>query len=432
VRKHVSRFRFSNVIAGRTKSIGNGAFAHKRIRDFKVVLAIETIHAQFFRDEGVGQVMAKSMRDSLLSLWKEGIAAVDGRHSVGAWMEENEFVPSHIAAVGKAAPAMVRGALDHLAMVPPTLVITKHGHCDCEINRDNITQIEASHPVPDRSSLAAGRMLSDFVRSVPEEGALLMLVSGGASSLVEVLRPPHTLSDLDAVNREMLAQSLDIVAMNRRRRELSAIKGGGLLALSEVKQIAVLAISDVPGDDISIIGSGIGDPGKRRSAHVQIAVIASNSVARAAVANAAVQAGYPVVSNAESLHGELDVTASNIARQMIAGPPGIYIFGGEPFLELPENPGKGGRNQALALQVAKLIEGKDEIAFLAAGTDGGDGPGTAAGGFVTGQSWRLAPDGDLAIQRADSGTWLSLASALVETGPTGTNVMDIAVGYKAG
>ena len=396
------------------------------------MLAIATIRAQALSGKYMGQAMAKSIRDTLLSLWKEGIAAVDGRYCVGAWMEKNPIKPTHIAAVGKAAPAMVRGALDRLNTVPPTIIITKHGHADGELNHDAITQIESSHPVPDRSSLAAGRKLSDFVRSVPKEGTLLMLVSGGASSLVEVLRPPHTLSDLDAVNREMLAQSLDIVAMNRRRREFSAIKGGGLLAAKAVDRLVVLAISDVPGDDISIIGSGIGDPAKSSAAHVQVAIVASNSVARAAVADAAAEAGYPVVSNAESLHGELGETASNVARRMTAGPPGIYIFGGEPFLELPENPGLGGRNQALALQVARLIDGNEKIAFLAAGTDGGDGPGTAAGGFVTGQSWSYTPDGELAIQRADSGTWLRRASGLVETGPTGTNVMDIAIGYKSG
>jgi glycerate 2-kinase len=375
--------------------------------------------------------MAKELRDTLLALWREGIAAVDGRLCVRVWMEKHPCKPTHIAAVGKAAPAMVRGALDCLIAVPRTLIVAKRGHADADLNDAAIVQIEASHPVPGRTSLAAGRQLTDFVRSIPKDGRLLMLVSGGASALVEVLRPPHTLSDLDAVNREMLAQSLDIVAMNRRRRELSAIKGGGLLAQSQVETMAVLAISDVPGDDISIIGSGIGDPAKCGASHCQIAVIASNSVARAAVAAAATRAGYPVVGNAESLHGELGEVAQHVARQLIGGPPGIYVFGGEPFLDLPENPGLGGRNQALALNVAKLIDGYDAIAFLAAGSDGGDGPGTAAGGFVTGRSWRLHPDGALAMERADSGTWLRVSSGIVETGPTGTNVMDIAIGYKS-
>lgn len=370
--------------------------------------------------------------EELLKFWRAGVGAVEGGQCVGAWFDANpEFRPSHIAAIGKAAPMMTAGAVASLGETPPTLVITKKGHGSCLLKGTEVTLLESAHPVPDRSSLDAGRALLEFIASCPPEGILLMLVSGGASALAEVLNEPHTLAELSALNQEMLAQALDIAEINSRRSRISAIKGGGLLRALRSAVVQVLAISDVPGDDIAIIGSGVGDPSLCAAVDCRAEVIASNSIARNAAAEQARRAGYRVVRNEENLHGEMGVVAEMLASMIIDGPAGVYLFGGEPFLALPDTPGEGGRNQALALEIASRIDGRANIGFLSAGTDGGDGPGPAAGGFVTGSTWRDTPGGDIARQNADSGRWLRRAGGLIMTGPTGTNVMDLAIGLKS-
>lgn len=370
------------------------------------------------------------MRTRLLEFWKAGVAAVNGRGAVAKWMSGRPRAFTHIAAVGKAATDMALGALETMNSDCPAIVVTKYGHADARLTgRTNIELRESAHPVPDQSSLDAGRALLDFVTAAPPGAHLLMLVSGGASSLAEVLEPPHTLSELGRLNEEMLAQALDITAMNARRRQFSRIKGGRLLGAFPGAKVTVLAISDVPGDDIAVIGSGIGDTGLCK-AESESFVVASNGIARNATQAAAEACGHDVVGNDESLHGELADVADQVAERLIDGEAGIHVFGGEPFLELPENPGEGGRNQALALAVAQRIRGRHGIAFLAAGTDGGDGPGEAAGGFVTGESWDRTPGGEEAMRDADSGSWLGQEGGRIVTGPTGTNVMDLAIGWK--
>jgi len=115
---------------------------------------------------------------------------------------------------------------------------------------------------------------------------------------------------------------------------------------------------------------------------------------------------------------------------LIEGEPGVYVLGGEPTIVLPPDPGEGGRNQALAAEIAKRISGIDGLSVLVAGTDGTDGPTDAAGGLVDGSSWKAAQGGEDALARADSGAWLEAAGCRFVTGPTGTNVMDLLVAIK--
>ncbi len=326
---------------------------------------------------------------------------------------------------------MTLGALDRLQFDLPALVVTKHGHRDAELAaRRDVDQIESAHPVPDQAGLDAGQRILDFVTTAPADSHLLLLISGGASALAEVLVPPNTFDDLIGLNRDMLARAMDIGAINARRREISRIKGGRLLSAYNGASVTVLAVSDVPGDELSVIGSGIGDPRLCDAGQVRTAIVASNATARSFAAKQAERLGLDVVECREGLHGEIGAVVDDIAASMIDGGAGVYVFGGEPFLELPDEPGEGGRNQALALLAAKRISGSQHIAFVAAGTDGGDGPGEAAGGFVTDESWERTPHGDEAIERANSGAWLRDSGGLIITGPTGTNVMDLAVGLK--
>ena len=124
-----------------------------------------------------------------------------------------------------------------------------------------------------------------------------------------------------------------------------------------------------------------------------------------------------------------DVAAA-CANTVLQGAPGVYVFGGEPTIVLPDNPGEGGRNQALALAMAKGITGAEGIAVLVAGTDGSDGPTGSAGGFVTGDSWEATSGGGAAFASANAGSWLRRSGGLFVTGPTGTNVMDVMVVLK--
>ena len=101
------------------------------------------------------------------------------------------------------------------------------------------------------------------------------------------------------------------------------------------------------------------------------------------------------------------------------------------MIELPENPGEGGRNQALAVAMARELSGEEGISLLVAGTDGSDGPTASAGGYVTGSSWLGTDGGDEALKAADSGSWLARSGGLFVTGPTGTNVMDIMLVLKS-
>ena len=357
----------------------------------------------------------------LRGLWEAGVDAVGGHASVARALTGLDR-PDRIVAVGKAAGAMTRAALDRWPDVP-ALVVTKDGHAE-EVP-DSATVIEASHPVPDDRSLIGGRALLDCVSAMGPDSRLLLLVSGGASSLAEAPVEGVTLDDLKSLNANLLARGLDIGAMNVERRKVSKIKGGGLLRAFTGAHADVLTISDVPGDDPAVIGSGIGLLPEDPPFACQLTCTASNAIARAAVAEAAQAAGYPVLANEECLYDDVPDLAAWLGPRIAAMEPGVMIFGGEPTVHLPPHPGEGGRNQALALALAEAIAGRDDITILVGGTDGTDGPTEAAGGLVTGATW--GPGAAEALEAADSGTYLAQKDALLVSGPTGTNVMDVAV-----
>ncbi|MCV6586001.1 MAG: DUF4147 domain-containing protein [Marinibacterium sp.] len=368
---------------------------------------------------------AETGADLVTALWQAGVAAVDGYGATARAISGMDR-PDRILAVGKAATAMARAAA---ARWPDVLmmIVTKDGHGTAAPPHARL--IEAAHPVPDARSLSAGAALRAAVMGMPAGSDLLLLVSGGASSLAEDLHAGFGLDDMVALNQRLLAQGLDITAMNRERRRLSRIKGGGLLSGFAGARATTLAISDVPGDDPGTIGSGIGiAPPDRGFAHDH-RIIASNAIARAAAVATAQAHGLHVIANDECLHRDLPLVAADLAARIATMPPGVMILGGEPTVTLPPTPGQGGRNQALALSLARHIAGRDDVTILVAGTDGSDGPTTAAGGRVTGRTWG---DGAAeALARADSGPYLAARDALFVTGPTGTNVMDLAIILRA-
>mgnify|MGYP006277516399 CR=1 FL=1 len=365
-------------------------------------------------------------RACLERIWRAGVAAVGGHAAVARALAAEEVPrPDRILAVGKAAVEMARAALDRYGAVP-ALAVTKHGHAR-EVAGLEI--IESGHPVPDSASLKAGAALVAGVESCAPGDHLLLLVSGGASALAEAPEAGLTLDDVVAETRRLLASGADIAAMNARRRELSRIKGGRLLEGFAGARVTVLAISDVEGDGIGVIGSGIGQVPEGAPFAAVTRIVASNAHARAACAAAARAEGLPAVTDEESLYADVADCAARIGARLRAGPPGLHVWGGEPTVVLPESPGEGGRNQALALMLAREIAGRADLAVLAAGTDGTDGPTDAAGAFVDGRSWE--PGAEAALRAADSGGWLAARGLTFAPGPTGTNVMDLVLALKA-
>ena len=352
------------------------------------------------------------------------VEAVRGDTSVARVLEGLSLAPpDQIIAVGKAATAMAQAA--HAAYPDaPITIVTKYHHA--EGAPDNAEVIESAHPVLDENSLRAGARLRDIVGNMPRGSHLLMLVSGGASALAEDPLDGLDLKGLIERANTLLGSGADIHAMNAVRKQLSRVKGGKLLAGFMGDRVTTLAISDVEGDALDVIGSGIGsvsgDPAFTFSPHI----VASNQIAREAAVNAA---GQHATDHGELLYDDITRLAPRIAKLLLEATPGVHVIGGEPTVVLPPNPGQGGRNQALALLLAREIVGIDGLEILVAGTDGTDGPTDAAGAIIDGRTWQ--PSAQAALDRADAGRWLETHGSLLKTGPTGTNVMDLIIARKS-
>lgn len=385
---------------------------------------------------------SSNSRKLLEAIWQNGVACVGGYEAVQKAVSKSlNFSPTHIVAVGKAASTMARAALDSFDKSLPTLVVTKYDHGEEALaNYENLSLIESAHPVPDENCIKAGKALIEFISELGSDAKLLMLASGGSSSLAESLMPPNTLDDLKALNEKMLASGMDIHAMNAKRKKISLIKDGKLLAMFKGQALRSFLISDVEGDEINAIGSGVGAVTRNTLCEdTQEKIIASNEIARADCAKSALAHDLDVIVNEETLYGDVFDIAKQCTSKIMYGPKGLYIFGGEPVIQLPDNPGEGGRNQALAVAMAREISGMDNVELLVAGTDGSDGPTGSAGGYVTSESWNKNAGGAAALDAANSGSWLrNIKDACADvqhgglyvTGPTGTNVMDIMLVLK--
>jgi glycerate 2-kinase len=382
---------------------------------------------------------ADRRRALLLELLQAGLDSVDGRRCVRAALLARPTAPADApvwaAAIGKAACSMALGAADALGpSLERLLVITKGGHLAPELlSLPGVEAHESAHPVPDERSLAAGRRLLDWIAALPAAVSPLFLVSGGASSLVEVLEAGVGLADLEQLSARGLAEGLPIGELNARRARLSRIKGGRLAAHLGGRVARALFISDVPQDDPAVIGSGLLGPAAGGD-RVERQIVASVDRAMDGVAAAAAERELTVERVQPRFDGEATRLAARFTHELLMGNTRVRIWGGESTVHLPPHPGCGGRNQHLALAAARFLPDYPELVLLAAGTDGTDGPTEAAGGLVDAETCgRLALaglDADDCLARADAGTALAAADALVRTGPTGTNVADLVIGLR--
>lgn len=402
----------------------------------------------------------KNNDKTLLSeLFQVGLAAVNGRKAVEVQLEMTPLKGNvAVIAIGKAASSMMLGAQNSLKeQIKSALIITKTGYADPALAWPCI---EAGHPIPDTRSLKAGAQLIDFLSKLPPQTRLLALISGGASALVEVLPDKMGLAELQKMNQWLLASGLAIHDMNRIRQSISLVKGGKALNYCVQNTITQFVISDVEHDELEIIGSGLfvaatsklplpempawlkkycqkpSEVAKLDVSKVDVEshIIASNEIACQAIINAAKQLGHTVVYRGQTLYEDVFTCAEKIANELKQAKSGLYIWGGETTLILPPKPGRGGRNQSLALALALILENSSGIRVLVGATDGSDGPTEDAGAIIDGQTVSrggTAAEAKKHLLAADAGTFLAEAGDLMSTGPTGTNVTDIVIAIKA-
>lgn len=323
---------------------------------------------------------------------------------------------------------------------------------------------EAAHPVPDANSEVAAREIMDAVRGLTDRELVLVLISGGGSSVLAMPADGLTLADKQLVNRRLLSSGLDIRTMNAVRRRLSAIKGGQLAAAAAPARVVTLAVSDIPGDDASHIASGpsIPDPGLdldlstivhklgpelppnilarllRRPpkmaavAQPDVRMISAPAKSLEAAAAEARALGVEAVVLGDDIEGEAAEVGAQMARLAMQpmSRPTVYISGGETTVTLSGEPaGRGGRNTEFTLAVVNAAMGDGRIWVLAGDTDGEDGScGGAAGAIGTPDSIArgraLGLDSAAAQRHHDSASFFDAIGDLITTGPTRTNVND--------
>ena len=363
--------------------------------------------------------------------------------------------------------AMTAGAVDALGdAIHRGFVITKDGHVDRELP-GFIEVREAAHPVLDERSVDATHQLLEWVADIPSDTTVICLISGGGSALLEEPIEGVSLADFQEMTRLLLNAGADIYQLNAVRSQLSRVKGGGLRAAMPTERVVTLALSDVLGNDPAVIASGptvplassradaravleklkltdqmpisvrrafAADAGGRQEPNPDdiVAVIADNRRALSAAAGNLEQGGYRVRRDDEPRTGEARECALDWVGRLLALPADVdaVLAGGELTVTVRGN-GTGGRNTefalAAALEMERLaIEGWT-IASLA--TDGDDGPTQVAGAIVdygTPAQMRAAGfDPQAALQSNDSFPGLNSVGAVLDTGPTGTNVNDL-------
>jgi hydroxypyruvate reductase len=327
--------------------------------------------------------------------------AVRVREAVARLVPANKAVLG--VAIGKAALAMARGAgpvIKGIAVAP---------QLDGKPLPLGWTARDAAHPVPDERSFAAGDAVMQLVTRAQPDDVVLVLISGGASALVEQPTVPDFVARVNAA----MASGMPIAELNALRTSLSRIKGGQLARASQAPVIT-LAVSDVVGDDIAVIGSGPSVPCTAAE------VIAPMRSFAEAVRDVLAARGIVLPFHEEPMRGHVTTLERG-------------IHWGEPTLVVPRDHGEGGRAQQLALDLARQLRGTDQSAFVI-GSDGIDGPPPAhrpspAGAYIDGATWDAIGDAAAtrALERRDAGTVLAAAGALVITGPTGINHADLAV-----
>ena len=410
-------------------------------------------------------------RAALRALFDAAVAAADPRKVLARHLPPKPTGRCIVVGGGKSAAVMAAALEDAWPDVKlEGTVVTRYGHA---VPTSRIEVIEASHPVPDANSERGARRLLERVLGLGKDDLVLALMSGGASALVALPAPGLTLADKQAINRALLACGANITEMNCVRKHLSGIKGGRLAAAAAPARVVTLAISDVPGDDPAVIGSGPTVPDATTYAQAReilarygvepppaaaarlaaatdetpkfgslpgpdIRMIATPMKALRAVAERASSLGLASLVLGDALEGEareMGTVMAGIARSVRAfgvplAAPAVLLSGGETTVTLGHGPtGHGGRNTEFLLGLAIALDGAPGIWGMAGDTDGVDGMDEVAGAVLGPdtlarvRAQKLDPRAMLAGH--DSHSLFDAVGDLIHTGPTLTNVNDI-------
>lgn len=372
----------------------------------------------------------------------------------------------YVVGAGKAGAAMARAVEDILGgRISGGLVNIPDGPAP-KLKRIELHR--CGHPVPDRRGMEGALRILEIARRAGPRDLVICVISGGASALMPVPAPPLGLEQKQEITRQLLRSGATIHEMNAVRKHLSLIKGGQLAKSAWPAGVVTLILSDVVGDDPGVIGSGPtvadestrgdavrilrrygiaapetalretpkpGEPEMARSHHL---IVGSNRQAIRAAARAAKALGYRTLVLSTTIEGETrDVAAMHaaIAREVLHSgqpvrPPACLLSGGETTVTV-RGRGLGGRNQEFVLAAALALKGSGRVTVLSAGTDGIDGPTDAAGAIADSSTLsraaKLGLEGRRFLEENDSYRFFEPLGALIKTGPTGTNVMDVRV-----
>ena len=406
--------------------------------------------------------MNQILRKHADQIVKEAIGAVQPDTAVQRALSTMEFAGRVLlVAAGKAAWQMAKAASDCLGdRIEKGVVVTKYDHVMGPIA--NFDCYEAGHPVPDENSFRGTQAALDLVSDLSEKDTVLFLLSGGGSALFE--KPLVSGEELQDITGQLLACGADIVEINTIRKRLSAVKGGRFAQLCWPAKVEAVILSDILGDPLDMIASGpacpdsataedawriekkynlrMSDAAKRLldvetpktldNVHTQI----NGSVRELCAAAAGIcrRLGYEPILLTDQLCCQAKEAGSFLASILKAhagdDKSQAYIAGGETVVMLTGS-GLGGRNQEIALAAAPGISGMKGAAVFSVGSDGTDGPTDAAGGYADGDTCReLAEHGlsvDAVLKDNDAYHALQKTNGLIVTGPTGTNVNDVAV-----
>ena len=365
-----------------------------------------------------------------------------------------------LVAAGKAAWQMAAAAVRVLGKVDDGIVITKYEHVKGEI--PGVECYEAGHPVPDQNSFDATEKALEKVSGLDEYDTVIFLLSGGGSALFE--KPLIPGEELQDITKQLLACGADIVEMNTIRKRLSAVKGGRFALACMPARVYAIVLSDIVGDPLDMIASGPAYPDAstceqaeaiaekyqlKLSSQVQellkqetpktlsnVTTQITGSVRELcrAAQNEAEELGYDTVLLTDELCCEAREAGSMLASILKTYARSekrcCFIAGGETVVHLTGT-GKGGRNQELALAAAPGIAGIPNACVFSVGSDGTDGPTDAAGGYVDGSTMEYLKKQNIdvftVLRQNDAYTALKATDGLIITGPTGTNVNDVAV-----
>lgn len=383
----------------------------------------------------------------------------------------------YVIGAGKAGAAMAAAVERILGRrIRGGLVNVKYGHL-ARLRRIELN--ECGHPVPDENGVRGAERIAALAERAGEGDLVICLISGGASALLPAPAPPITLEEKQAATRLLLACGASIHEMNAIRKHISRIKGGQLARLAYPATVLALLLSDVIGDNLDVIGSGPTAPdsstfadarsilekygltaqvpapvrdridmGLRGEvletpkatdevfARTQNLIVGSNRLAVDAAAKAARALGFRTLVLSTLIEGETRDVArvhAAIAREILASgrpakPPACLISGGETTVTL-RGQGLGGRNQEFVLAAAIDLDGSPGVVVLSGGTDGTDGPTDAAGAIADGRTVpraeRLGLNAGRYLAENDSYHFFEPLGALLKTGPTNTNVMDV-------